>query len=368
MKNRTIILFVVFLVSVFFIPYGALVSQENNESKPIIHKVKKGDTLWDISTEYLKDPWSWPKIWQLNDFIENPHLIYPDQTIRIKMEVEVMEPSGPIVRRTAPRLDEEKFLTKEEIKEIAVPSIQPPENLIKQFDHPIPMLTEESLLRSGFIEKRENLPKSKVLTIQENEIWVTKWGKFLIDRGYNDGVKNDDMFLVFTISKPFKHPITKGKMGVMISVKGKARVIEVQESTAECQVVESFDVIRKNNRVMPYSPPTIPRYDALISPDTSIESTIISVLDPLASIHLYDVLFIDHGRDDEIQLGDRFEVYKRPQIRKPGTGEDEPLGVLKVVGLRPKTASTLLISHRLGKIEVGDRAILKARCRIVLED
>ena len=38
---------------------------------------KTGDTLWDISAVFLRDPWYWPEIWYVNPQVANPHLIYP---------------------------------------------------------------------------------------------------------------------------------------------------------------------------------------------------------------------------------------------------------------------------------------------------
>ena len=50
---------------------------------PDTYTVKPGDTLWDISKLYLRDPWYWPEIWYVNPQVQNPHLIYPGDVLKL---------------------------------------------------------------------------------------------------------------------------------------------------------------------------------------------------------------------------------------------------------------------------------------------
>jgi len=61
--------------------YAATVEWAEHHSDRYI--VKKGDTLWDISAHFLKKPWLWPEIWQVNPQVKNPHLIYPGDELVI---------------------------------------------------------------------------------------------------------------------------------------------------------------------------------------------------------------------------------------------------------------------------------------------
>ena len=67
-----------------------------NPRHPETYVVRAGDTLWDIAEMFLRDPWYWPEIWQVNPQVENPHLIFPGDTLSLAY----LDDGSPVIRLT----------------------------------------------------------------------------------------------------------------------------------------------------------------------------------------------------------------------------------------------------------------------------
>ena len=69
---------------VFLIVFGFIITASPKIwAQTRTHVVVKGDTLWDICEKYYGDPELWPKLWEMNPFVTNPHLLKPGDVITL---------------------------------------------------------------------------------------------------------------------------------------------------------------------------------------------------------------------------------------------------------------------------------------------
>tara|TARA_B110000858_G_scaffold89247_1_gene103125 strand:+ start:48334 stop:49035 length:702 start_codon:yes stop_codon:yes gene_type:complete len=85
---------------------------------PSSYVVEEGDTLWEIAGQFLRDPERWVDIWQPDEYLDNPDLIYPGDTLKLSI-------LGGTPRVFVQRGDREVEMVSPQIREEALQSAIP---------------------------------------------------------------------------------------------------------------------------------------------------------------------------------------------------------------------------------------------------
>jgi hypothetical protein len=371
------------LVIIMLILFSALAlsSAQNTTLKkrpqafiPEKYTVKKGDTLWDISKIQLGDPFVWPEVWKKNQFIRDPHWIYPGQEITFGLKKDIIpEKSAPQAAASQPApLSAQAQEPKEpdQPPEQTVPREETPErhkvdkNIIRELKEPRQVFTEKNFMRTGFIAKQSELSRTKIIKIEGEKDTAIRFDTIVVDAGEKNKIREGDVFAVIAMGDRVKHPDTGLDYGYVIRIKGMLKVISTGDSQSRCTVLENFDPLETGDLVMPYQLASGPFFDAWVIPETLIRGVILAVNDPMLSIHINDILYIDKGKKDGVRPGDVFQIYQR-KSNLSDTGHLESLGELEAVSVLNGETAVIVTSLKGEKIDIGDWVKLSARCRYV---
>ncbi len=291
---------------------GTAVAQQGpelNPDAPLKYVVKKGDTLWDIAGYYLRDPWLWPELWTANEQIENPHLIYPGDTLYL-----VMLDGKPRLSRTPPqtiagprtikgggqlgRLQPE--ILREPLAE-AIPTI--PINAIQDF------------LRGPRIIDRNAYDKAPYVVdfVGEHMMGSQAVGAFVKRADPDDGYGYD----LVRIGQKYKDPDSGRTLGYEALSVGRVEIREFDE-ISRAMITASDREVMRGDRLMADSGS---RFDSNFfprAPEDEIRGTIISVYDGVTQIGQYQVVTLNRGEKQGLQIGHVLTVYQRGEkVRDP---------------------------------------------------
>lgn len=92
-------LVLVAVMSVFGLAHP-LPAQEGDAATGEEHRVRPGDTLWDLADRYLQDPFAWEELYRVNrGLVSEPDRIFPGQLLRIPTSLAVTETDAPAGER-----------------------------------------------------------------------------------------------------------------------------------------------------------------------------------------------------------------------------------------------------------------------------
>ena len=77
-KFRFLLIFM--LLFSFTLAYGSLPKPDSDYAAYII---KDGDSLWKITDRFYGNSFLWPRLWEINPYIDDPNVIYPGDFVSL---------------------------------------------------------------------------------------------------------------------------------------------------------------------------------------------------------------------------------------------------------------------------------------------
>ncbi|HEY9209953.1 MAG TPA: LysM peptidoglycan-binding domain-containing protein [Methylotenera sp.] len=286
---------------------------ELKKNHPERHVVVKGDTLWGISSKFLKDPWLWPKVWKLNrSQIKNPHLIYPGDVVFL--DYSSGKPQLKLLRET---ITLQPGVVEEPLDKVAVSTI--PLNAIAPF-----------LSQPLVIEKDQLANSPRIIAGQDNRVVLSPGTKIYINKiEEGDGL---DWF-VYRPGQTLVDPDSKETLGVEATYLGDARITKYGEP-ASANISKAKEEIFTKDRLVLAGDEAITNF-VPHAPETEIKGRIIKIYGGLAEAGPESIVAISRGSQDGVEIGhvlaiNRYgRVIKDPEPSKEATDKSASKAKLK---------------------------------------
>jgi hypothetical protein len=277
------------------------------ENAPDRYVVKKGDTLWDISAVFLRDPFYWPEIWYVNPEIANPHLIYPGDVLYLSYvdgrPRVTLEQAGAV--RLSPAVRSQPL--KDAIRAI-------PYDLLMDFVGRPSLLDEDQVKDAPYVV---GMRDQHVLGSTANEIYGKGLGQPAAGSRYN----------VVNVGDELRDPDDGDLLGYMGHWAGVGEVIQTtgavvpgeksvfkvkrEEELTHLRVLQTGREIMQGDKLLPAMVDVGDDFRLAVPEKQDILGQVIAVVDGVSVAGKYQVLAINRGQRDGLKAGDALGVFFR---------------------------------------------------------
>ncbi|WP_409997538.1 LysM peptidoglycan-binding domain-containing protein [Curvibacter sp. APW13] len=335
---------------------------------PDSYTIKSGDTLWAISSMYLKSPWRWPELWGMNlSDIKNPHRIYPGQVLLLERKdgVARLRLANPVA--TSDDTETVRVSPRTRIEPLAANALPTLKSSVIEAFLAEPMILDAETLQSA----------PRIVATQENRVLLSRG-----DRAYARGAgllpeAVGSEFRVFRDATPMKDPDSGEVLGYEAQYVGKAVLAraegssEVRESSGDPKsavVPATIDIVgakgemRISDRLLPEPPRALVTYTPRAVP-RDMTGRIMSVYgSAVVNASQNQVVSINRGQRDGVESGHVFAILKdgaravdktdpsRTLMKLP----NERTGLLMVFKTFDRMSYALILEITDG-VRVGDR-------------
>ena len=263
------------------------------DNPPDRHVVVRGDTLWGISGKFLKEPWRWPEIWNMNrEEIKNPHLIYPGQVVyldrsgktpRLRLGKPVKSGSGTV--KLQPHVYSDPV-------QQAIPSIPP--NQIE------PFLSQPLVVEQGELDTVPRIvagPEYRGMMGNGDQAFATAIPDASVVR-----------WNVFRPGKPLIDPDTGNTIGYEAFFLGNANLVQPGEPAA-LQITVAKEEIMRGDRLIPAPPVNIISY-VPHRPDHEVAARVMTIYGGVNEGGRASIVSLNRGKNDGLEVGHVLALFR----------------------------------------------------------
>lgn len=255
---------------------------------PDRHVVVKGDTLWDISAKFLKDPWKWPRVWGMNrDQIRNPHLIYPGDVVVLGPDGRLQLERGMRTVKLSPQVRSEPIV----IDQAGIPSV--PYQAIAPLLNRGGVTTQEGLASTPYILGASD---ERLLTATTDKVYATA------------GESYTNHWQIVRVGQAFKDPDSGEVLGYELQYVGEADTLQAG-SPQLIRIRRVAQEVLERDRLMP--DPGVAEFNYVPhAPDKPVAAKVMSALGGVAGAGPYTTVVFNKGRQDGMEPGHVLGLFK----------------------------------------------------------
>ncbi|MCZ6829433.1 MAG: LysM peptidoglycan-binding domain-containing protein [Gammaproteobacteria bacterium] len=312
------------------------------ENPPELYIVKEGDTLWQISSLYLRDPWKWPEIWDVNPQLDNPHLIFPGDRLYL------------VYVDGQPRLRVRRGAGSRTVK-------LTPQMRIEPLDAAISAISLERIgawLSAHRVVSPEQLANAPYVIAGAQRHLLSAAGDLFYARGIFP--EEEVGYGVFRTGETYVDPLTEEVLGHQAVDIGNATLLERHEDElVHLEVTRVTEEVRNGDRLLPNEARKISATFYPRAPEQEVRAFMIAVDGGVTQIGTMDVVAINRGEREGFEPGYVLAIYQTGEVvRDPVVG-----GKIRMPDAR---AGLMMIFRTFEKVSYG--IVLKANRPLSIMD
>lgn len=292
------------------------------------HTVEPGDTLWDICEYYYGDAGLWPKLWQMNPFVTNPHLLKEGDVITLLEGVPQKSPATPETKTAKPVEAAASVSAKE--KGINISGLA-------------------NVRSMGMLSSQKAEPWGRVFSAEDEKIMLSEGAGLYLEMAPGREVRQGDTFVVYRSSELLKSPVNRARIGYVLTFLGRVAVkAHVEKRLYEAELIEVYRAVKVGDTLLPHE--AVSPCIELVPGPTNFETGIVAAEEEKLVMGPSTVVYLPTGDSQGVKRGQLLEIVKKreakgsdPSARNKVFLPDLPIGRVLILETTTDTAAGVVV-------------------------